>query len=82
MIEWLQDGWGILTVIVAVVVLFNVGLIYSLISGSAAAQWDMVRRIAERSRNPWRQEDRDLQELRQRAERLRQDSEEHVDENE
>lgn len=81
MIEWLQDGWGILTVIVAVVVLFNVGLIYSLISGSAAAQWDMVRRIAERSRNPWRQEDRDLQELRQRAERLRQDSEEHVDEN-
>lgn len=81
MIEWLQDGWGILTVIVAVVVLFNVGLIYSLISGSAAAQWDMVRRIAERSRNPWRQEDRDLQELRQRAERLRQDSEEHADEN-
>ncbi len=78
-IEWLGEGWGMVGLILALVVLVNLGLIYSLISGSAAAQWDMVRRIAERTRNPWQSEDEALSELRERADRLRPNSEQGAD---
>lgn len=77
--EWFQEGWGMVGLIVVVVVLFNLGLIYSLLSGSAAEQWDMVRRIAERSRNPWQREDEALKELRERADRLRPKTEKGAD---
>lgn len=80
MMEWLTGGWGIIGLILAVIVLFNIGLIYALLSGSAAAQWDMLRRIASRSRNPWQREDEALRELHERAKRLGGDPDARVDE--
>lgn len=67
---WLDGDWITVALIILAVVLFNVGLLYSLLSGSARTQWDMLRRLAQRSRNPWQREDDALRELRSRSARL------------
>lgn len=67
---WFDGDWITVALILLAVVLFNVGLLYSLLSGSARTQWDMLRRLAQRSRNPWQREDDDLRKLRSRSARL------------
>lgn len=67
---WFDGDWITVALIILAVVLFNVGLLYSLLSGSARTQWDMLRRLAQRSRNPWQREDDALRELRSRSARL------------
>lgn len=73
--EWLDRGWLAVGVIGGLVVLFNLGLLYALLSGSAQTQLDMLRRIARQARHPWRRENEALLELRKRALRLIPDDE-------
>lgn len=68
---WFDGDWITVALIILAVVLFNVGLLYSLLSGSARTQWDMLRRLAQRSRNPWQRGDDALRELRSRSARLK-----------
>lgn len=60
------------------VVLFNILLYYSVTrrsnrGGGMAGQIDLFRKAAGRTRNPWEEEDRNLQELARLARRLRED---------
>lgn len=68
--EWLDRGWLAVALIGGLVVLLNLGLLYALLSGSAQSQLDMLRRLAQQARHPWRRENEALHELRQRALRL------------
>ncbi len=48
---------------VAVVVLFNIMIYLSLRRGQGVTTVDMMRKAAQRARNPWQDEDEALQEL-------------------
>ncbi len=78
----LDRGVLILCVIIGAVILFNVSLIYSLMSGGARQQLDLLSRAARRARSPWQAEDRALDELRAAVDRLetqRRDAEDNGD---
>lgn len=66
----IENGTLTVVIIIAIVVLFNAGLVYGLLSGSAHEQIEMLRRIARRARNPWEPEDRALEDLHDRVVRL------------
>lgn len=66
----LSSGWGIVLLIAGGVVLFNLGLIYAVLSGSAATQVQILRKVADKARSPWREEEDDLKDLRERIRRL------------
>lgn len=66
----LESGWGIVALIGLVVLLFNIGLIYGLLSGATQQQIDMLRRITRRARNPWQPTNQSLDELHERVSRL------------
>jgi len=70
MLDGLDGGW-IAVLVIGAIVLFNLGLIYGLLSGSVQQQIDMLRRAASQARHPWAREDEALDALHQRAERLR-----------
>ncbi len=63
-------GVLILCVIIGVVILFNVSLVYSLLSGGARQQLDLLSRAAHRARSPWQAEDQALDELRAAVDQL------------
>jgi hypothetical protein len=65
------EGRWIAIFIVAAVLLFNAGLIYGLLSGGIQQQIDMLRRAADRARHPWAHEDKALEALHEKANRLR-----------
>ena len=77
--EWLDRGWLTVGVIVGLVLLFNIGLLYAMLSGSTKTQLKMLQRILERGRNPWQREDDDLRELNARSRRLQAGSDKGVD---
>lgn len=62
-----ESGWGVVALIGLAVLLFNVGLIYGLLSGSTQEQIEMMRRIAQRARNPWQPANKALDELHERV---------------
>lgn len=68
--EWLDQGWLTVGVIVGLALLFNIGLLYAVLSGSTKTHLKIMERILERARNPWQREDEDLRELNARTRRL------------
>lgn len=66
----IDRGLLIVLLIVGLVILVNIGLLYGMLSGSTRQQFEMLRRAAQRARNPWSEEDDDLKELRGRIARL------------
>lgn len=77
--EWLDRGWLTVGVIVGLALLFNIGLLYAMLSGSAKTQLKMLQRILERGRNPWQREEDDLRELNARSRRLQAEREKSED---
>lgn len=65
-----DNGILLVVVIIVLVLLFNVGLIFGLYSGSTQRQIEMLRKAARRARNPWEREDRDLRDLHDRVSEL------------
>lgn len=70
----IERGWVLACLIIGAVVAINVGLMYSLLSGGARQQWEILRKAARRARDPWQEEDRDLEELHRRVLGLGQDA--------
>jgi hypothetical protein len=68
--ELITSGWGVVLLIGGAAILFNVGLIYAVLSGSASKQIEMFRRITQRARNPWKDAEDSLIELRNRMSRM------------
>lgn len=66
----IDRGALIVIIVVAAVVLINVGLLYGLLSGSTRQQIDMLRRVARRARNPWAAENEALRNLHGRVAKL------------
>lgn len=66
----IEQGTLLVILIVGAVLLFNVGLLYGLMSGSTRQQIDMLRRAARKARNPWAAEDEALRDLHGRVGRL------------
>ena len=67
----IEAGWLLICGIVGFVFLINFGLAYSLFSGSAKEQLDLMGRAYRRARDPWQDEDRDLTQLRQLVDHLK-----------
>ncbi len=66
----------VVSLTLAAVVLINLAIYYSITrrgnrGDSTAGQIELLRKAAHRARNPWGEEDRDLEELARLAERLR-----------
>ncbi len=76
MVELPESGWFWIALVLLGVLVFNVGLIYGLLSGSLQRQVEILRRLAQRARHPWQREDEALADLHNRAGRLRQQAEE------
>ena len=62
-----ESGYLIVCIVIVFVVLFNVGLIFSLTSPATREQLRLLTRLVQRSRNPWKSQDHDLSELRDRV---------------
>lgn len=65
-----EEGTLLVIVIVGAILLFNIGLLYGLMSGSTRQQIEMIRRAARKARNPWAAEDEALRDLHGRVARL------------
>lgn len=65
-----EQGTLLVILIIGAIVLFNIGLLYGLMSGSTRQQIEMIRRAARKARNPWAAEQEALQDLRGRVARL------------
>jgi hypothetical protein len=62
-----ESAYLIVCIVIVLVVLFNVGLIFSLTSPATREQLRLLTRLVQRSRNPWKSQDDDLSELRDRV---------------
>jgi hypothetical protein len=62
-----ESAYLIVCIVIVLVVLFNVGLIFSLTSPATREQLRLLTRLVQRSRNPWQSQDDDLSELRDRV---------------
>ena len=78
---WLEQGWLTVGVIVGLVLLFNFGVLYAVLSGSAKSHLKILERILRYRRNPWQREDDDLRELHVRSRRLQAEPENGTDDN-
>jgi hypothetical protein len=65
-----DSGYLIVCLGLVLVVLFNVGLIYSLTSPATRKQLRMLAKLARTSRNPLRSQHDQLSELRERVSKL------------
>ncbi len=65
-----ESGYLIVCIVIVLVVLFNVGLIFSLTSPATREQLRLLTKLAQRSRNPWQSQNEDLSELRDRIAKL------------
>jgi hypothetical protein len=65
-----DSGYLIVCIGLILVVLFNVGLIYSLTSPATREQLRMLTKLARTSRNPLRSQNDQLSELRERVSKL------------
>ena len=57
------------------ILLFNIGIVYAFLTGSAQRQFSVLRKLFRGAQRPWGREDDSLKELRQRVERLAQKEE-------
>ena len=62
-----ESGYLIVCIVIVFVVLFNVGLIFSLTSPATREQLRLLTRLVQRSRNPWKSQDEEMSELRDRV---------------
>jgi hypothetical protein len=62
-----ESGYLIVCIVIVLVVLFNVGLIFSLTSPATREQLRLLTRLVQRSRNPWQSQDEEMSELRDRV---------------
>ncbi len=65
-----DSGYLIVCIGIVLVVLFNVGLIYSLTSPATREQLRMLTKLARTSRNPLQTQNNQLSELRERVSKL------------
>ena len=63
----IDNGYLLVCIGVVLVVLFNVGLIFSLTSPATREQLRIFSKLARSSRNPWKKHDDDFSELRDRV---------------
>ncbi len=67
------EGILLACIILGLVVLFNVGLMYSLLRSDPNHPIAILGKAARRARSPWQEEDEGLAELRRRVDSLRAD---------
>jgi hypothetical protein len=66
---------AIIAVVAVGIILINVGIIYALLTGSAQQQLEIFGRIFRQARRPWAGENKSLEDLRERVQRLTEDQE-------
>lgn len=71
----------IVGIIIVVVVLFNIGLVISLTGPSTREQMRLMGKLARGTRNPWKNQNEELSELRDRVAQFEADEHEAEEQN-
>lgn len=71
----------IVGIIIVVVVLFNIGFVISLTGPSTREQLRLLGKLAQRTRNPWKSQNDDMSELRERVAEFEADEREAEEQN-
>jgi hypothetical protein len=71
----------IVGIIIVVVILFNIGLVISLTGPSTREQMRLLGKLARGTRNPWKNQNEELSELRDRVAQFEADEHEAEEQN-
>jgi hypothetical protein len=71
----------IVGIIIVVVILFNIGLVISLTGPSTREQMRLMGKLARGTRNPWKNQNEELSELRDRVAQFEADEHEAEEQN-